>query len=237
MLTAVWTSIAGYTERALPRTSRLRARYLASNISSDATHLRHIGATRHETQRGGRARRRSAGGLERRRGAHPARGGARDVDLDGARGGEQHAHGHGRRLGLASVRPRLMASRRDKARSREGCAKHKSYTLCHMASVLDVWHFCFRFSAQIMRLSAGAVIAVACAAVEAAASTATGSVTCSSLNGPFCAGFGSQFAVAPLHAMQNLDVDEEVRPWNDGTVLGAAMPRPCHAIGTKILTV
>ncbi|KAE9342689.1 hypothetical protein PF008_g10048 [Phytophthora fragariae] len=59
-----------------------------------------------------------------------------------------------------------------------------------------------------MKLSAAA-IAVTCAAIEAVAGTTAGSVTCSSLNGPFCSGFGSQFAVAPPHARQNLDVDEE----------------------------
>ncbi|KAG7390534.1 Zinc finger Ran-binding domain-containing protein 2 [Phytophthora pseudosyringae] len=39
--------------------------------------------------------------------------------------------------------------------------------------------------------------------------TPSRAAACSSLNGPFCAGFGSGFAVAPLHARQNLDVDEE----------------------------
>jgi hypothetical protein len=63
-----------------------------------STNLRHAGTARHETQRRGRAR----GGIERGCSAHPARGGARDVRLDGARGGE-HAQGHGRG-GLADER-------------------------------------------------------------------------------------------------------------------------------------
>ncbi|KAG6574540.1 zinc finger protein [Phytophthora cinnamomi] len=54
-----------------------------------------------------------------------------------------------------------------------------------------------------------AAVAAACAAIEAVAGAASGSATCSSLNGPFCSGFGSQFAVAPPYARQNLDVDEE----------------------------
>lgn len=67
----------------------------------------------------------------------------------------------------------------------------------------------FDFQLLIMKLSM-AVIATACAAGEAIASSATGGVACSSLNGPFCADLGSRFAVAPLHARQNLDLDEEV---------------------------
>jgi hypothetical protein len=62
-----------------------------------------------------------------------------------------------------------------------------------------------------MKLSA-AVVAVACAVIEAAAGTASGGATCSSLNGPFCGGLGPGFALAPPYARQNLDVDEEVRP-------------------------
>ncbi|GMF45314.1 unnamed protein product [Phytophthora fragariaefolia] len=68
-------------------------------------------------------------------------------------------------------------------------------------------------------------VAAACAAIQARAGAAGGGTTCSSLNGPFCPGFGPQFAAAPPYARQNLDVDEEVRPWRD-TGLGAATSPP-----------
>ncbi|KAG6955930.1 hypothetical protein JG688_00011673 [Phytophthora aleatoria] len=59
-----------------------------------------------------------------------------------------------------------------------------------------------------MKLSVAVAVA-ACAAAETIAGSAVGVATCSSLNGPFCEGFGSGFAVPPPHARQNLDVDVE----------------------------
>ncbi|KAH7491995.1 hypothetical protein PRIC1_002534 [Phytophthora ramorum] len=56
-----------------------------------------------------------------------------------------------------------------------------------------------------MKLTAP-ILAAACAAVSIAAERAA---FCSSLNGPFCAGVGPGFALAPSHAALNLDVDEE----------------------------
>ncbi|KAI9999237.1 hypothetical protein PInf_004057 [Phytophthora infestans] len=56
-----------------------------------------------------------------------------------------------------------------------------------------------------------AVVVAACAGAGTIAATATGVVTCSSLNGPFCDGFGYGFTVPPSHARQILDVDVEVR--------------------------
>ncbi|KAF4035614.1 hypothetical protein GN244_ATG12278 [Phytophthora infestans] len=59
-----------------------------------------------------------------------------------------------------------------------------------------------------MKLSVAVVVA-ACAGAGTIAGTATGVVTCSSLNGPFCDGFGYGFTVPPSHARQILDVDVE----------------------------
>ncbi|KAL3662566.1 hypothetical protein V7S43_012419 [Phytophthora oleae] len=59
-----------------------------------------------------------------------------------------------------------------------------------------------------MKLLATVVVA-ACAVVEAIAGIPVRTATCSSLNGPFCDGFGFGFAVTPQHTTQNLDVDEE----------------------------
>ena len=55
------------------------------------------------------------------------------------------------------------------------------------------------------------LIAAICVAAKAATRSVVDGTTCSSLNGPFCDGFGSGFALAPLHAKQNLDFSEEVR--------------------------
>ncbi|CAI5705430.1 unnamed protein product [Peronospora effusa] len=59
-----------------------------------------------------------------------------------------------------------------------------------------------------MRLST-AIIAATFVVGKAIRSSIADEATCSSLNGPFCADFGSGFALAPLHARQNLDVSEE----------------------------
>ncbi|CAH0487221.1 unnamed protein product [Peronospora farinosa] len=59
-----------------------------------------------------------------------------------------------------------------------------------------------------MRLST-TIIAATLVVGKAIRSSIADEATCSSLNGPFCAGFGSGFALSPLHARQNLDVSEE----------------------------
>ncbi|CAI5720505.1 unnamed protein product [Peronospora destructor] len=59
-----------------------------------------------------------------------------------------------------------------------------------------------------MKLFATIITAI-CVAAKAVSSSIVDGAMCSSLNGPFCAGFGSGFALAPLHARQNLDLSEE----------------------------
>ncbi|KAG1707283.1 hypothetical protein DVH05_026477 [Phytophthora capsici] len=54
-----------------------------------------------------------------------------------------------------------------------------------------------------------AVVVAVCTVVEAIADIPVRTAVCSSLNGPFCEGFGTGFAVAPQHARQNLDIDEK----------------------------
>lgn len=54
-----------------------------------------------------------------------------------------------------------------------------------------------------------AFVATMCAAAKVVSHSSEGVAICSSLNGPFCQGMGSEFMVAPPHTRQNLDVDDE----------------------------